>query len=144
MFSMWIWHKSVQRFPEIFHTHTKLETKDVLNINTNCTQAAKKAEKCHFCQRSRSPFLSLVTLTSDLQTRPSEGPIMSSMWFWCKSVQRFPNTKHGTKHVFHMNLAQIHSAVPEIFYTQKTQTDGDKNRTFRSSLRAVIICATRI
>jgi len=40
--------------------------------------------------------------------------------------------------VFRVNLAQIRSAVPEIFHTQqKTQTDGAKNRTFRSSLRAV-------
>jgi len=35
-----------------------------------------------------------------------------------------------------VNLAQICSAVPEIFHTQtkNTQTDGAKNRTFRSSL----------
>ena len=65
------------------------------------------------------PFLSLVTLSFDLdlQTPPSDGP-------WTKQVVR-------------MNLAQIRSAVPEIFHTQKTQTDGAKNRTFRSSLRAV-------
>ena len=35
-----------------------------------------------------------------------------------------------------MNLAQFRSAVPEIFHTQKV-TDSAKNRTFRSSLRAV-------
>jgi len=72
--------------------------------------AAVRAEKM--------PFLSLVTLTFDLdlQTRPSEGP----------------NTFSG------VNLAQIRSPVLEIFHTQtKTQTDGSKNRTFRSSLRAV-------
>jgi len=42
--------------------------------------------------------------------------------------------------VFRVNLAQIRSAVPEIFDTQpkNTRTDGAKNRTFRSSLRAVI------
>ena len=40
----------------------------------------------------KMPFLSPVTLTFglDLQTRPSEGPYTSSMWIWCKSVQRFP------------------------------------------------------
>jgi len=80
------------------------------------TLATERAEKCH--------FLSLVTLTFDLdlQTRPSEVPI--------------------TKHVLRMNLAQLRSAVPEIFHTQKPQTDGAKNRTFRSSLRAVIITNT--
>ena len=38
-----------------------------------------------------------------------------------------------------MNLVQIRSAVPEIFsYTnKKPQTDGAKNRTLHSSLRAV-------
>jgi len=51
----------------------KLEAKDVL-ANTNRTQAAEMAEKCLFC-------LSLVTLTfdPDLQTRPIEGPNMSSV-----------------------------------------------------------------
>jgi len=47
-----------------------------------------------------------------------------------------------TKHVFRVNLAQIRSAVPEIFHTQtykqKPQTDGATNRTVRSLLRAVI------
>jgi len=40
-----------------------------------------------------------------------------------------------------MNLAQIRSAIPEIFHSQskKPQTDGAKNRTFRSSLRAAKI-----
>jgi len=38
-----------------------------------------------------------------------------------------------------MNLAQIRSAVLETFHKQtKTQTDSAKNRTFRSSLHAVI------
>jgi len=38
------------------------------------------------------PFLSLVTLTFDLniQTDPSEGPNTSSLWIWSKNVQRFP------------------------------------------------------
>jgi len=37
-------------------------------------------------------FLFLVTLTYDLdiQTRPSEGPNVSSLLIWRKSVQRFP------------------------------------------------------
>jgi len=38
------------------------------------------------------PFLSLVTLTFDLdtQTRPSEGPNTSFVWIWRKSVQNLP------------------------------------------------------
>jgi len=50
------------------------------------------------------------------------------------------SSKRGTKHVFCVNLVQIRSAVPEIFHseTRKTQTDGTKKRTFRSSLRALI------
>jgi len=41
-----------------------------------------------------------------------------------------------------VNLAQIRSAVPQIFRTQtKTpQIDGAKHRTFRISLRAVKTC----
>jgi len=35
------------------------------------------------------PFLSLVTLAFDLQTRPSEGPNASSVWICLKSVQWF-------------------------------------------------------
>jgi len=51
---------------------------------TNRTQAALKGRKI--------PFLSLVTLTFDLdiQSRPSDGPSTSSVWIWRKSVQRFP------------------------------------------------------
>jgi len=113
--SVWIYRKSVQQFPRyLLKTH----------------------------------FLSVVTLifNADLQTRPSEGPNMSSLWICRKSVQQFqrylPKTqffvcgdldlwpwhsnssKQGTKHVFPVNLAQIRSAVPEIFHTQtkKSQT----------------------
>ena len=46
-------------------------------------------------------------------------------------------SERRTKHVFRVNLAQIRLAVPEHKQRQKTQTDGAKNRTFRSSLRAV-------
>ena len=50
------------------------------------------------------------------------------------------SSERGTKHVFYVNLAQIRSAISDIFQTQtkNTQTDGAKNRTFHSSLRAVI------
>jgi len=34
----------------------------------------------------KNAVLSLVTLTFDLQTRPSEGPNTSSVWIWRKSV----------------------------------------------------------
>jgi len=88
---------------------SKLEAKDVLP-NVNRTEVAERAEKCVF-------FVPVV-LTFDLQTCQTEGPNMSSVWIWCKSVQGFP----------------------EIFHTQtkKPQTDGAKNTTFRSPLHAVI------
>jgi len=65
----------------------QLEAKDVL-ININRTQAAERGRKM--------PFLSLVTLTFDLdlQTRPSEGPNTSSVWLWRESVQRVPEIFH--------------------------------------------------
>ena len=52
--------------------------------NIKCTQSTERAKKCR--------FLSLVTFTFDLdiQTCPSKGPNMSSMWIWSKSVQQFP------------------------------------------------------
>jgi len=61
-------------------------------------------------------FSSLVTLgfDLDLQTRPSEGPT-----------------------IFHLNIAQIRSAVPEILHTNKKVTDYAKNRTLCSSLHVV-------
>jgi len=84
-------------------------TKDVLP-NINRTQAAERAEKFR--------FLSLVTLNFDL-------------WSWPSN-----SSERGRKHVFRVNLAQIRSAVP-VIHKQKPQTNGTKNRTFRSSLRAV-------
>jgi len=52
----------------------------------------QKGQKCR--------FLSLVTLTFDLdlQTRPGEGPNMSSVWIWHKSVQWFPRYFTHKKH----------------------------------------------
>ena len=44
------------------------------------------------------------------------------LWFWPSN-----SSERGTKHVFRVNSAQL----------RKPQTDGAKNRTFRSSLRAV-------
>ena len=65
------------------------------------------------------PFSSLLTLNFDLW--PSNS---SEQW---------------TKHDFRVNLAQIRSAVPEIFHTQtKNRLTAPKNRIFRSSVRAVI------
>ena len=40
------------------------------------------------------------------------------LWPWPSD-----SSKRGTKHVFHVNLAQIHSAVPGIFHTQTKTTD---------------------
>jgi len=49
----------------------------------------------------KMPFLSLVTLTFDLdiQTRPSEGPNTnsSSLQIWCKSVQQFRDISCANK-----------------------------------------------
>ena len=52
------------------------------------------------------------------------------------------SSQRGTTHVFLVNLVQIRSAVPEVFHTQtkgSQNDDGAKNRTFRSSLRAIKI-----
>ena len=43
--------------------------------------------------------------------------------------------ERGTKYVLQVDLPQIRSAVPDIFHTLKTQTNGPKNRTFCTSLR---------
>ena len=58
-----------------------------------------------------------LTFDLALQAPQSEGSNTSSMWIWRKSVQRFPRY---------------------FIHKQKTQTDGATNRTFRSSLHAVI------
>jgi len=43
-----------------------------------------------FYQKGRQMlFLSPVTLTFDLQTRPHKGPNTSSVWIWHKSIQHF-------------------------------------------------------
>jgi len=76
---------------ELGQHRIKTRAKDVLP-NINCTQATERAEKM--------PFLSLVTLTFDL-------------WPWHSNF-----SERGTKHVLPVNLAQIRSAVSEIFHTQ--------------------------
>jgi len=72
-------------------------------------------------------ILSLVTLTldTDIQTRQSEEPNMSSVWIWCKSIQRFQK---------YMNHKQ----------TNKKVTDSAKTRTVRSLLRAVLCNSAKI
>jgi len=65
----------------------------------------------------KMPFLSLVTLTFDVQTRPTEGPNTSSAWIWCKPVQLLPRYF--------------------IRKRKKLQTNDAKNRTFCSSLHVV-------
>ena len=69
-------------------TDIKLEAKDVLP-NINCMQATKRAENAVF-------------VPGDLH-----------LWLWPSNL-----SEQGTKHVFHVNLAQIRSVVPEIFHTQ--------------------------
>ena len=67
-------------------------------------------------------------LRHSIQTRPSEGPNTSSLWIWRKSVQRISGSR-------------------DISHSNKKVTDSAKNRTLRSSLRAVkyrnnfIICS---
>ena len=115
---------------------TEQAAKDVL-LNINRKQATKRAEKCR--------FLFLVT---DLWPSPwnsSEcGPNTSSVWIWCKSVQCFPRYLPKTlflslvtlafvldiqthpnegPNTSSMCLAQVHSAVPEIFHTQTENSE---------------------
>jgi len=89
----------------------QLEAKDIL-LNTNTARRLPK--------RPKNGVLSLVTLTFNL-------------WPWPSN-----SSERGTKHVFPVILAQIRSAVPETFHTQtKEVRDSAKNRTYRSSLRAI-------
>jgi len=71
-------------------SNNKLKAKDVLP-NINYTQVAERAENAIFC-----PW-----------------------WPWPLT---WPSNcfERWTKHVFHVNLVQIHSAVPRIFHTQTT------------------------
>jgi len=116
-------------------TYSKLaitRAKDVL-LNVNRTQATEistpgsdgmvpsAAEWCYL-QRARSipslpgvigvhgAFSSLVTLIFDL-------------WYWPPN-----SSQRGTKHVFRVNLAQIRSAVPEIFDSQKNKMKKNAHR----------------
>jgi len=70
-------------------------------------------------------FLSLVTLTFDLQTRPSEGPTDQA----CLPCEFGANPFRVSR---------------DILCTNKNpQTDGARNRTFHSSLRAVTNCVAQ-
>ena len=90
----------------------KLEAKDVRCFTKHKPHAGhQKRRKCRFCLW----WSWSLTFDRDLQTRPSVGPNTSSVWIWRKSVQS-----------------------RDISCTNKKHTDGAKNRTFRSSLRAVI------
>jgi len=89
-------------------------TRDVLP-NINCTQATERAGKWP------------VLVPGDLD-----------LWPWHSNA-----SDRGTKYVFHVNLALIHSAVPEIFRTQTKTTDWRRQkRTFHSLLCAVEILRT--
>jgi len=48
MSSLWIWRKSVQRFPEIFHTQTKKSQRQKQNF-TQFTACGKELESGQFC-----------------------------------------------------------------------------------------------
>ena len=60
-----------------------------------------------------------VPVDLDLQSCPSKGPNMSSIWIWRKSVQQFPKISHTQ--------------------TKETTDWLRHNRTFHSSLRVVVI-----
>jgi len=54
-------------------------------------------------------------------------------WPWPSNTSEW-----GTKHVFRVNLMQIHQALPEIFHTQTKNPDWRHQKTtFRSSLHVV-------
>jgi len=69
--------------------------------------------------------------------RPPKGPIIS--FFVPGDLDLWPSnsSERGTKHVFGVNLAQICSAVPKTFHTQKNHKLMVPKTTFRSSLRVV-------
>jgi len=90
----------------------KQEAKDV-SPNINRTQAAKRAEKCRFCPGDLD--LWPLTLTFKLVRARDQTRLSCELG------------------------ANPFSGSPDISYTnKKLPTDGVKNRTFRSSLRAVI------
>jgi len=65
-----------------------MEIKKMQNLNLKMfyqTQTARRMPK----GRKNAIFLSVVTLTSDIQTRPSKGLNMSSLWIWHKIRSRF-------------------------------------------------------
>ena len=64
----------------------------------------------------KTPSLSLVTLTFDL-------------WPWHSN-----SSERGTKHAFHVNLAQIRWAVPQIFHNH-AQTKSHRRRQKKQNLK---------
>jgi len=54
--------------------------------------------------------------------RPPKGPKDAVFCPWWPWPSNFKPSEWGTKHVFRVNLAQIRSAVPEIFHTQTKKT----------------------
>jgi len=85
-------------------------TKHVVHVNLLQIRSAVpkiSAKNLHF-------FSMALTFDLDLQTHPSEGTNRSSLWIWCKSVQRFPRN-----------------------FIHKHKSHSAKNRTLHSSLHAV-------
>jgi len=91
---------------------------------TNTVQLEERCFTKHKRQAGRRKgrkmsFLFMVILTFDLdiQTRPSEGPNTSSLWIWCKSVQRSryfihkqkvtDSTKHSSLRMIKMHYIQM-------------------------------------
>jgi len=96
----------------------KLQGKDVLS-NRNRTQAAERAEN------GKCAVSVLVTLTFDLDLQTLRA----------RDQSRLPSEFGANPSSGSRDISFIHK--------HKTQTDGAKNRTFRSSLRAVKISRKR-
>jgi len=65
-------------------------------------------------------------------TERAENVIFCPWWPWPSN-----SSKQGTTQVFCVNLAQIHSAVLEIFHTRKNHRLTTPKTTFHSWLRVV-------
>jgi len=95
---------------------------DVADLKPEVKDVSSNTSRTQAAERAKMLFLFVVTLTFDFdfQTLPNEGTITSSVWIWRKSVQQFPR------------------------YTNKKVTDSAKNRTLRSSLRAVMTSSSTL
>ena len=91
-------------------------------------------------QECQLRFLSLVTLTFvlDIQTRPSEGPNMSSLWMWRKSIhsiQPFPRyLMHKQKNKKQKNKKQSGCTTASLPYSTVSKLSLYSNNNFMAKL----------